>query len=639
MIGKLASSGRWTMISLRIVSRIRRRPLRAGVLALLLAGAVPACDVETKPLGVLTTENFFQTPDQAIQATNATYAMLREWRVHVFSWIGLTDIASDDATKGSVPADAAFLLDLDNLNFDPGNLAFIDPWSGYYAAIYRANVAIQGISGANIDQGLKARLLAENKFLRAYYYFFLVRGWGGVPLITQPLTPGEFQQQRATAAEVWALIEADLTEAIAALPERSAYPAADLGRATKGAARALLAEAHLYQGEYADALTQAQAVINSNQYSLFADYETLFTRAGEQSSESVFEVNVVSLPGGTDAQQGAASQYAQVQGVRGTPNIGWGFNTPSPELEDSYEPGDSRLQATIMYPWELLPDGSGRVVYLNPSMPNNRYNQKVVVPLADPPGSGNTGANIRRIRYAHVLLTAAEAAARTGQTAQAQTWLNQVRARARGGRNVTLGFYPELLASSIATDVLARPAAASRVFVRFVDPSDPAAASLQSFTSECVGSCPSGTVPPVRVTNIDIIEAVDGVPVTTVAEYDAQVNTKAAGAPVTLTVTRIQQSASGPTTTTPVTAVVTAQALLPAVTTSGQALLDAIWLERRHELAMEQHRWFDLVRQSPQRALQAMQAHGKTFVVGRHELFPIPAGEVAISGLQQNPGY
>jgi starch-binding outer membrane protein, SusD/RagB family len=116
-------------------------------MSLLLLAAVPSCDLDTEPLGVLTTASFFQSEQQAVQATNATYNMLREWRVHVFSWLGLTDIASDDATKGSVPGDAGFLGDMDNINFDPGNLAFADPWSGYYAGIYRANVAIQGISG------------------------------------------------------------------------------------------------------------------------------------------------------------------------------------------------------------------------------------------------------------------------------------------------------------------------------------------------------------------------------------------------------------------------------------------------------------------------------------------------------------
>jgi hypothetical protein len=622
-------------------SRTSRRLLRTGATTLLLAGLVlPGCDVETEPLGTLTSESFFKTSDQAVQATNATYAMLRNWTVHVFSWVGLMDIASDDATKGSVPGDAGFLGDLDNLNFDAGNLAFIDPWTGYYQGIYRANVAIQGIAGASIDEVLKTRLIGENKFLRAYYYFFLVRGWGGVPLFTEPLKPGEFTQSRATADQVYSQIEQDLTDAIAALPEKSGYAAADLGRATKGAARALLAEVYLHQGDFANALQQAQAVIQSNQYSLYSDFSTLFTPAGENSSESVFEVQTVTIAGAGSGPEGGASQYQQVQGVRGTPNIGWGFNTPSAELEASYEPGDPRLEATIMYPWESLPDGSGQVVYLNPSMPNNRYNQKVVLPLADPPGSDNGGVNIRRIRYAHVLLTAAEAAARTNATATAQGYLEQVRARARGGLTRTLGFYPELLASSIHSGVLNLPASSSRVFARFVDQNDAAfAGGLRSFTSECVGSCPSGATPPVRVTNLDIIQAVDGVPVTTVAEYNAQVETKAVGAPVTLTVLRVSQSATGTVSTTPVAVTVAAQALLPPVTASGQGLIDAIWNERRHELAMEQHRWFDLVRQGSARAQAAMQTHGKTFVVGRHELFPIPSAEVAVAGLQQNPNY
>src|SRR5215218_3279770 len=104
----------------------RLRRTGAGVLSLLFLAAVPSCDLETEPLGVLTTASFFQNEQQAVQATNATYSMLQEWRVHVFSWLGLTDIASDDATKGSTPGDAGFLGDIDNLTWDPGNLAFAD---------------------------------------------------------------------------------------------------------------------------------------------------------------------------------------------------------------------------------------------------------------------------------------------------------------------------------------------------------------------------------------------------------------------------------------------------------------------------------------------------------------------------------
>lgn len=622
------------MAPMNAVGRGWQRARGAG-LTLALVAVLPACDIETDPLGTLTTESFFQTEQQAIQATNATYSALREWRVHVFSWIGLTDIASDDATKGSVPADAGFLLDIDNLNFDPGNLAFSDPWGGYYRGINLANVAIAGISGMDIDPDLKARLIAENKFLRAYFYFFLARGWGGVPLITSPLAPSEFTQARASREEVYALIEEDLAEGLTALP--LSYSGADVGRATRGAAGALLAEVHLFQGEFEQAFQQAQTVINSGQYSLFPDYETLFTEAGENSSESVFEVQTVAIEGGGANPAGASSQYAQVQGVRGTPNIGWGFNTPAPELEDSYEPGDPRLAATILYPWEELPDGSGRVVYLNPSMPNNRYNQKVFVSPDNPGGSGNSGVNIRRIRYAHVLLTGAEAAARTNRAAQAQTWLNMVRERARGTRDITLGPAWESMATSVAQGALGLPAGTSRVFARFVDPDDPAhAAGLRSFTSECVTPCPSTEPPPVRVLNADIITAVDGVPVTTLGQFFSAIDSKAPGANVSLAVLRVT-GAGGTSTATPMVVTVTAQALLPPVTSTGQDLLNAIWEERRHELAMEQHRWFDIVRQG--RAAQLMAVAGKTFVTGKHELFPIPAREVTAAGLAQNPGY
>src|SRR2546422_8230500 len=179
-----------------------------GLCLLAVLGLAAGCDfLSTEPKGVLTTENFFKTSDQAVAATNATYNMLREWQVHVFSWLGLTDIVSDDATKGSTPGDASFLGDLDNLTFDPGNLAFADPWAGYYKGVYRANVAIQHIPDVPMDATLKARLIGENKFLRAYYYFFLARAFGGVPLFTQPLTPDQFIQPRATADEVYALIE------------------------------------------------------------------------------------------------------------------------------------------------------------------------------------------------------------------------------------------------------------------------------------------------------------------------------------------------------------------------------------------------------------------------------------------------
>lgn len=618
---------------------MRTRRAASGLLCLLAAAGTAGCDdfLTTEPRGQLNEESFFETIEHAVQATNATYSLLRDWAVHVFSWVGVTDIASDDATKGSVPADGDFLLQMDNLTFDAGSIAFSAVWDGYYLGVFRANTAILNIPQVTGDEDMKARLIGENKFLRAYYYFFLVRAFGGVPLVTEPLERDEFMQPRATAEEVYALIKQDLEDAIAVLPEKSEYPAADLGRATKGAARAMLAQVHLYEGDFEGAYARAMEVISSGEYSPHPSYAQIFTPEGQNSSESVFEVQAVAIEQGGGDNGG----YSTVQGVRGTPNLGWGFNTPSTELEAAYEPGDPRLQATIMYPWEQLPDGSNFAVYLNPSMPNNRYNQKSFSPVENPGGSNNSGVNIRRIRYSDVILIAAEAAYRTNRIGEATTLLNQVRERGRGGRTVTLGFSPEAMFEPIASDVLGLSAGSSRVFVRHVPPGTPAHnAGLRDFSGVCGDAdnvCPSSAIPPVRVVNADIIQSVNGTAVTNLASFLDAVDANPVDAQVHLEVLRLTQPETGTTESQTLNIDVPAQQLLPDVTASGEALLEAIWHERRVELAMEQHRWFDVNRQG--RAADMLALHGKTFVAGRHELYPIPSGEVAIARLQQNPGY
>jgi hypothetical protein len=272
-------------------------------------------------------------------------------------------------------------------------------------------------------------------------------------------------------------------------------------------------------------------------------------------------------------------------------------------------------------------------------MENNRYNQKAFVTPETPGGSGNSGKNIRIIRYSDVLLVAAEAAARLNREGEAQTWLNMVRQRARGGQSVTLGFSPEALSDDIATGVLELAPGTSRVFARYVNPGSAAyAAGLRSFDAQCAGgTCPVSDPPPVQVLSADLIESVNGMPITTTQSYFDAVATLAPGSTALLQVLRVKQSSPESTTTTPMAVTVPAQALLPDVSASGQALLDAIWHERRSELAMEQHRWFDIVREGV--AQEAMAATGKDFVVGVNELYPIPSGETQIAGLQQNPGY
>ncbi len=602
---------------------------RLGVLALalVLAGglALSGCDfLEKSPKGELTSDNFFEDQQSAVQATNATYSVLRDWQVHVFSWLGVTEIASDDATKGSTPSDASFLLELQNKTFGPTNGAFGGTWAGYYTGVYRANVAIQNIPSVDMEAGLQERLMGENKFLRAYYYFFLVRAYGGVPKITAPLKSDEFEQPRAPRDSIYALIERDLTDAIDALPPRSAYGGSETGRATQGAAEGLLAKVHLFQEEYDEALAHAENVIASNEYSLLDDYWTIFRPEGEHSSGSLFEVGAVARESGAEG----SSQYAQVQGVRGSANNGWGFNQPSPDLEASYEPGDPRHQATILHPWETLPDGSGVVAEVNPNMTNQRYNEKVQPAVDAPGGSGNNTVNIRRLRYADVLLIAAEAAYETGDEATARQYLNDVRERAREGRSVTLGLQPETMSEPLA-ETLGLAGSAPHVFVRYADEEGPAGqAGVRSFAY---------SEEPVLVDTLDVLESVDGTEVTTREEYRTALQGVSAGEAVPVDITRVQQEESGgsiTTTTQPMSMTVPAEELLPDVTAGGQALLEAIWAERRAELAMEQHRYFDLIRQG--RAAEALDGFES-----KHTVYPIPQSEIDLSGgvMDQNDGY
>jgi len=463
---------------------------------------------KTSP-GSLAADNFFQTQEHAVWGTNAVYEHLRAWEVHVFSFIGMTDIISDDSDKGSTVNDASFLKEIDDYTFDASNIAPANVWSGYYRGIYRANVAIQNIPNIDMDEALKTRLIGECKFLRAYFYFKLVRWFGDLPLITAPLNADEFEQGRAPTADIYALIQQDLNEAITALPLKSKYPSSELGRATKGAAQGLLAKVHLTRGDYAAAETLLLEVINSNEYALMADYKQIFTREGENAEESLFEVQTAAFD-----QPIAGSQYNEVQGVRGTPNLGWGFNSPSNDLIAAYEIGDPRREATILYPGEVLPDGSD-IVQDNPNIVNERYNQKAWVP-EHAGGNGNGPGNIRLLRYADILLMAAEVLNENNKPDQALVYLNAIRERARGNRN--------------------------------------------------------GVLPPV---------------------------------------TTVEQN----------------------------TLRNRIWQERRVELALEQHRWFDLIRTG--RAADLMQKVGKNFVPGKHELFPIPQTEIDLTAgsMAQNPGY
>ncbi|MEO5905797.1 MAG: RagB/SusD family nutrient uptake outer membrane protein, partial [Saprospiraceae bacterium] len=401
---------------------ISRLGFISGLVALMIFGAGCGDEfLERKPKGQLTYDTFFETPDHAVWATNAIYQHFRSWEMSAFPWIGLTDIISDDADKGSSPNDALYVLELDEFTFDATNTAFSQAWAGHYHVIFRANLAIDNIPGIEMDPVLRDRLIGEAKFLRAYAYFRLVQWFGGVPLITHVLNEDEYYTQgRAAKEDIYNQIENDLVEAINVLPEKSEYPDADLGRATKGAARGMLAKLYMVRHDFAKAAEQTELIINSSEYSLLTRYADNFLPIGENANESVFEISAVAIQASVAGP--GASPFNMIQGVRGKPNLGWGFNRPNDGLIAAYEAGDPRRHATIIYVGEVLPDGS-TIVEDNEEIVNERYNQKAWVP-AHPGLQDNGPGNIRIIRYSDILLLAAEAQNEIGNPGKALTYLN-----------------------------------------------------------------------------------------------------------------------------------------------------------------------------------------------------------------------
>lgn len=503
------------MKNLASIIRLQKLVIRSSAIIFVILIIAGCSDdfLERKPKGQLTYDTFFETSDHAIWATNAVYQKFRTWEMTAFPFIGITDIISDDADKGSFELDAPYVLELDQFTFDATNAAITQAWQGTYQAIFRANLAIENIPGIDMNGALKDRLIGESKFLRAYAYMRLVQWFGDVPLVNRILTDEEYYNQpRASKEEIYNFIETDLLDAINVLPEKSDYASADLGRATKGAARGMLAKLYMIRQDFGKAVEQTEAIITSGEYTLLTRYSDNFLPVGEHGSESIFEISAVASQAAVVGP--GATPFNMIQGVRGVPNLGWGFNRPSDDLVASYEPGDPRRQATIIYVGEVLPDGS-TIVQDNPEVLNERYNQKAWVP-AHSGLQDNGPGNIRVLRYADILLLAAEALNETGNSAKALEYLNMVRARARGTNNF----------------------------------------------------------------------------------------------------------------------------ILPDVTTMDQAeLRERIYAERRVELAMEQHRWFDLARWG--RIADEMGPMFPNFSATKHTLLPIPQSEIDLTGgiIGQNPGY
>lgn len=425
--------------------------LFCGAALLMTSGCQKFLDTERQ--GAYTAENYPYPGGSGPydQFVFGAYNDLRSYSVHVDAFVVATSIRSDDADKGSTPADGgASVAEMENFPVTSSNGRCNSLWTGYYGLINKCNSAIINIDTLQsivATEEIKLQSKAEARYLRGYAYFMLVRFFGNIPKIDTIYADVTAQPvvRQSSPAEIYAFIEEDLQFAAQYLPD--SWDPKFAGRVTKGAANGMLAKVYLTQKKWSQAAAAAQAVMSSGQYNLSVDYTKIFSEEGENSRESVFEVQATATSSIPTAN---GIQYASLQGVRGTGSwdLGWGWNVPSDLLDAAYEAGDPRKGRTILYSSTSGQQNTtiyGETMPVYPSqVPNPRYNHKVLSnpQLRNTISRGSWWMNVRILRYADVVLMYAEAQNELGQPDLALPALNSVRARAR--RGAAAGVLPDV---------------------------------------------------------------------------------------------------------------------------------------------------------------------------------------------------
>jgi len=391
--------------------------------------------LDRPPNSAITGGNFPATEEDALLAINGAYSSLRIWQIYSGGF-PVIDIVSDESSKGSNPGDAANLNLYDTFDHDPSDGAPQRWWSTLYEAIRRTNLVIEKVPEVqDMDPVLQQRIIAEARFLRGYFYSTLVRAFGDVVVVTTSTVDYDERKPRTAKEEVWQkLIFPDLQFAADNLPLKSEYATSNLGRATKGAAEALMARCYLFVGDFVNAEKYALNVIQSEEYSLEATFSDAFSVDIVFGDESVFEIGA----NGRDRSVEGGLQRGETQGVRGNPSRGWGFNRPTYSTIQGFG-HDPRLDASVIFLGDTLDgipiigddatpdtlyDSQGEITEIE------CYNQKVWTPYEAEKTSYDV--NRRIIRYADVLLMAAEALNENDKSEQALPHLNAIRERARG---------------------------------------------------------------------------------------------------------------------------------------------------------------------------------------------------------------
>lgn len=406
------------------------------LLASLLIATFAGCEkyLDVQPKYIQDAENYFNSKSDYELALIGAYDLLQS--SFIVNWIG--EIASDNSIAGGESVnDTEGLHQIDNMTHNAVNNELRNVFRWNYAGIARVNYIMEYKDKIEFDG--KEKIIGQARFLRAYYYFELVKFFGDVPLIIDKRLGTEevTKTSRTPKAQVYSQIEADLSYAV----ENLDWSDPVKGRADKGAALALLGKVYLYQNKFSQASTALDRVITEGGYSLVADYATLWTAAGENNSETVFDVEYSALEGGSYEcliclEGNAAPGFHGIRQYNG-PLYGDGnsYNMPTPELYNSFEANDPRKDITVLDidAFIAVQPNPGSITYaIGGGGHTGYYNNKYIKRLDElglPDNDLTSPLNYKVIRFADVLLMSAEAHNRNGQDGVALQYLNQVRAR------------------------------------------------------------------------------------------------------------------------------------------------------------------------------------------------------------------
>jgi len=400
-------------------------------------------------------ESYFNSEADYYNALIGAYEPLQSTFINVL----MGEIASNNTLCGGESAtDVPGYQQIDDMTQTPVNDQLESLWSYMYGGVNRAAYIIEFKD--KTDFSGKEVLLGEAYFLRAYYNFELVKWFGDIPIKPEGrfVLGDEKTIPRSPKADAYALIESDLQYAVANL----SYTAPEVGRATKGAAQALLGKVYLYQDKFDESAAVLENLIQNGPYQLVSDYSQIFEFDGENGTGSVFEVQYTDTQGASFdclqcSQGNVAVGYQGVRGYKGdlyTP--GFSFNVPTQDMVDQFEDGDTRKDVSILdiEAWATQTGATYTTGYEH----TGYFNRKYIPRVRNDDAAGDLNLtnpnNYRAIRYSDVLLMAAEALNRKASPddTKAKEYLNMVRARAFGdanhkitttGTNLTTAIYHE----------------------------------------------------------------------------------------------------------------------------------------------------------------------------------------------------